>query len=78
MPAWQHDAVYLLRSGQEWRPPRVSPSTVVPAVHTQPSQCTCAVGRCRMSKFWLLVYLDFFESLRPSLFLPPALNRAKA
>ena len=24
-------------------------------------------GRCRMSKFWLLVYLDFFESLRRAL-----------
>ena len=22
--------------------------------------CTLSFGRCRMSKFWLLVYLDFF------------------
>jgi len=29
--------------------------------------CALSFGRCRMSKFWLLVYLDFFESLRPAL-----------
>ena len=30
--------------------------------------CALSFGRCRMSKFWLLVYLEFFESLRPALF----------
>jgi len=41
--------------------------------------CALSFGRCRMSKFWLLVYLDFFESLRPT--LPPSArapgNRAR-
>ena len=29
--------------------------------------CALSFGRCRMSKFFLLVYLDLFESLRPTL-----------
>ena len=29
--------------------------------------CALSFGRCRMSKFWLLVYLAFFENLRPAL-----------
>ena len=29
--------------------------------------CALSFGRCRMSQFFLLVYLDFFESLRPAL-----------
>ena len=29
--------------------------------------CALSFGRCRMSKFFLLVYLDFFEILRRSL-----------
>ena len=33
--------------------------------------CALSFGRCRMSKFWLLVYLDFFESLRPALAVTP-------
>ena len=31
--------------------------------------CALSFGRCRMSKFFLLVYLDFFEPLRRSLLL---------
>ena len=29
--------------------------------------CALSFGRCRMSKFWLLVYFDFFVSLHPTL-----------
>ena len=29
--------------------------------------CALSFGRCRMSKFFLLVYFGFFGSLRPSL-----------
>ena len=29
--------------------------------------CALSFGRCRMSRFWLLVYLGFFGSLRPAL-----------
>ena len=37
--------------------------------------CALSFGRCRMSKFWLLVYLDFFfETLRSSLVEPYALQ----
>ena len=35
--------------------------------------CALSFGRCRMSKFLLLVYLDFFESLRPTLQPPTAI-----
>ena len=29
--------------------------------------CALSFGRCRMSKFWLLVYFGFLGSLRPAL-----------
>ena len=40
------------------------------------SACVLSFGRCRMSKFWLLVYFGFSGSLRRALTLPCTLHRA--